>query len=407
MRRYVLLLGAVFIAEAALYSALAPLLASYARNGEISKISAGVLTGAYAFGLVPGSLAALWLTSRIGTRLTTIAGVALFSAATAWFGVTMSIETQTVARTVQGLAAGCMWGGALAWLIDLAPERQRGEFVGIAAGASAFGSVIGPAVGILAVGVDKEATYIGCAALIAALIVPLYRTPPRRPVAGNERVREALSRSWSMRLGALVTLLAASAFAILLTLVPLRLGHAGARPSVVGGVFLIVSLLSAFLSRSAGRFSDRQGAVRTVRIGLLLTIVPVAALALKLPLVPLVLSTVLATVALFVGIFVPAERLLFDGAAEQGFSPGASAPVLILCVAIGETLGAPVGAGIATITSESVLFLGVAAAMTYGAYALGRDGPRPRRTTVARIPGTPGATAESSGAERKRNRPSS
>jgi predicted MFS family arabinose efflux permease len=48
----------VFVVEAALYTAVTPLLAQLAKDEDISKLSAGVLSGAYALGLIPGSLIA-------------------------------------------------------------------------------------------------------------------------------------------------------------------------------------------------------------------------------------------------------------------------------------------------------------------------------------------------------------
>lgn len=373
MRRYVLLLGAVFITEAALYSALAPLLASYARNGEISKIEAGVLNGAYAIGLIPGALAAGSLTSRLGTRPPAIAGAALFAVSTASFGIATSIEAQSVARGVQGLAAGCMWGAALAWLINLAPEGRRGEFVGIAVGSSTLGAVIGPAFGIVAVEVGRQIAYLGAASAIALLIVPLSRIPTRQPVAREEGLLRKLSGSPTLRVGIWLTLAMSACLAILLTLLPLRLEHAGATPSTVGAVFLIGSLLSVILAKPAGRFSDRRGPARATLIGLVMTIVVLAAFALELSLIPLVVISIVATVVLIAGLGVPAERLLFDGAAERGLSPGASAPILILCIAVGESIGSPAGALIATVTSESALFLAVATMMAVGAFGIRND----------------------------------
>jgi MFS family permease len=373
MRRYVLPLSAVFIAEAALYSALAPLLASYARNGEISKISAGVLSGSYAFGLIPGSLAAGWLTGRVGTRLTTIAGCAVFSASTAWFGFAITIETQTVARAVQGLSAGCMWSGALAWLINLTPDERRGEFLGIAAATSMLGTIVGPAIGILAVEVGKEAAYLGSAIAIALLIVPLYLTPTRQSTARHAGLLRSLTNSSPIRLATWLNLLGAASAASLLTLLPLSLERAGATPSTVGLIFLGASVVSAILAVPGGRFLDRRGATRTTQIGLFAITAVFAVLALDLPLAPLALTTIVAFVFLIVGLFIPAERLLFDGAAARGFSPGASASLLVLCIAVGESIGAPAGAAIATVTSESALFLTVATTMAYSAYRLRRD----------------------------------
>lgn len=381
MRRQVMLLGAVFIAEAALYSALAPLLASYARNGEISKIAAGALNGAYAFGLIPGGLAAGQLTNRLGSRRTTILGTAVFAASTAWFGTATAIDTQTVARAVQGLAAGCMWGGALAWLINAAPIRRRGEFIGIATGASMLGSIVGPAIGILTVELGKETAYLGSAAAIAALIIPLYLTPSRQPVTRQTGLLTKSITSSALRAGSWLTLLGSAAFAILLTLLPLRLESAGATPTEVGIVFLSASILSSVLATFSGRLSDRRDATRTTQIGLLMTAMIFGILSVKLPLIPLATTTIVATLVLILGLFVPAERLLVDGAAKRGFAPGTSAPILILCIAVGESLGAPGGAAIATAASESAPFLTIAAVMIASAYLM-RAGAKRRTVAV-------------------------
>jgi MFS family permease len=358
MRRLVALTAAVFVAEAALYSAITPLLAHYAETIGISKVAAGVLNATYAAGLIPGSLLAGWLSGRIGVRALTIGGVVAFAATAAAFGAVDRLVALDVIRAAQGVAAGCMWGGALAWLIGAAPRERRGEYLGAAFGVSIFGSLLGPLIGIVAVAVGSELAFGVSGIAIAALTVPLLNTPPPAVAAVEPRAPlTAVGISRQLRFGIWLIALSALAFGLMSTLLPLRLEGAGASPAAVGATFLVASLFAALTARRAGTMSDRRGALPLSRLGLVLATPLLAGLAFDAPPTVLALLTIGATGVALTGIGVPASRLLTDAAEEAGLTSGVSVPLLLLSLSLGEVVGATAGAVLAAASGDAAPFL--------------------------------------------------
>ena len=86
MRRLLLLVCAIVLADTMLYAALAPLLPHYADEFGLSKGEAGLLVGAYAAGALvaalPGGLAA----ARFGPRRAVLGGLVLMAVASVAFG---------------------------------------------------------------------------------------------------------------------------------------------------------------------------------------------------------------------------------------------------------------------------------------------------------------------------------
>jgi predicted MFS family arabinose efflux permease len=87
VRRVLRLVCVLFIVEAALYAAVAPLLPHYAHLLGLSKTAAGVLAATYSAGLIAGSVLGGWLAERLGVRSTTLIGLGLFAAASVAFGL--------------------------------------------------------------------------------------------------------------------------------------------------------------------------------------------------------------------------------------------------------------------------------------------------------------------------------
>ena len=79
VRRLLLLVSSIIFVDALLFSALTPLVPSYAERFDLSKAGAGLLVGAYGagalFGGIPGGLAA----ARFGPKRAVVAGLVLLS----------------------------------------------------------------------------------------------------------------------------------------------------------------------------------------------------------------------------------------------------------------------------------------------------------------------------------------
>src|SRR2546429_1749820 len=117
MRRLLLLVSAIMLADTLFYAALTPLLPHYADTLGLSKTGAGVLTAAFGVGTLAGSIPAGMLAPRPGPKPVALLRPALLRAASLAFGVGHSIAILDPARLFHGLRGACPRTGAPAWLV--------------------------------------------------------------------------------------------------------------------------------------------------------------------------------------------------------------------------------------------------------------------------------------------------
>jgi EmrB/QacA subfamily drug resistance transporter len=92
--------------------------------------------------LIGGSLG-----DRYGRRKVFIAGVVLFSAASAWCGMAPNIGHLIVARGIQGIGGALLVPGSLALISANFEESERGRAIGTWSGFTAITAAIGPVMG--------------------------------------------------------------------------------------------------------------------------------------------------------------------------------------------------------------------------------------------------------------------
>src|SRR3984885_1333332 len=92
--------------------------------------------------LVGGSLGDIF-----GRRKIYVLGVVLFAVASAWCGLSRSIDMLIWARSVQGVGAALLVPGSLALITASFPESTRGQAIGTWSGFSAITTAIGPVIG--------------------------------------------------------------------------------------------------------------------------------------------------------------------------------------------------------------------------------------------------------------------
>ncbi len=363
LRRLGPLAAVALIVEAALYSAVAPLLPYYRDELDLSKPEAGILTGSYTAGMLIGSLIGAYTAGRLGARRTVVVGFVLLGVASVVFGFAGDIVMLDASRAVQGLGAGIIWSGVLAWIIATVPADRRGQAIGSALGAAIFGTLFGPVLGTVAVAIGPAPAFSAIAVSAAGIVVWVLRTPPPpRP--------PDLSSDWAraLRSPLLIALIALSflpgiVIGGLNALIPLRLDAAGMSELLIGATFLVGALVAAAAAPVVGRRSDAVG-----RVPLIVTGLAVAAPALVvLGLVGGTWAIAAMTIATFgVGVTlfaVPLMALLSQVSESVGLTAGPTAALLNLTFAGGETLGAPLSAFGADATSDGVPFvvLGIAA----------------------------------------------
>lgn len=375
-RKIVVVISALFVFEAAIYSTITPLLPHYARVLGASKPAIGLLTASYPAGMIVGALLGGWLAACFGVRRTTLIGLLVFAGSIAGFGFGSNIFVLDSLRLVQGIACGCLWGGGLTWVIAVARPERRGELIGSVIGAAIFGTLLGPIVGTLAVAAGTRTVFICLGALSLGLAAWVLRRaePPRQEVGARGSLRRLIGAP-GIRLGAWLILLAACTFGAVITLLPLRLAGLGASGIGIGTTFVIASLFSTIVAAPIGRAVDRRGPVPLLCASLAITAVLLAVLPLPGSALGLAVITVIAVGGPLTGCAIPAMSILTDAAERSAASVAIATMVLNLAWATGETVGAPTAAAVAHATSDAVPLLLLAAVMVVTLRAVYRSQP--------------------------------
>lgn len=363
-RRTVVLMSVLLGFESVLYSVVTPLLPHYEHQFSVSKPAIGVLAAAYPAGMLPGSLLGGWIATRAGVRRTTVVGLLLFTAAIAPFGYGSDIAVLDGLRFVQGIACGLIWSAGLAWVIAVAPRARRGEVLGSVMASAIFGTLVGPAVGTLAVAAGTGIVFAGVGVVSLALTALTMRHPePPAAALGARAPARALATSRSFVLGFWLILLIACTIGATGTLLSLRLSHFGSSGIAIGVTFILASLLSTVLAPAIGRLTDRRGNALPLIAGLGLSAVLLALLPLPQSALPLAVLTVLALGGPTTGCTTAAMSLMTDAIERIGAALAFGTMLLNLAWGIGETIGAPAAAALSGATSDAVPLLLLAAGM--------------------------------------------
>ncbi len=362
----VVLVSVLLLLEAAMYSAVVPVLPHYAHALHASKPALGLLNAAYPAGIVPGSLLGAWIAARAGVRRATLIGLLLFAVSIVAFGFATNIAVLDALRFIQGAGSGFIWGGGLAWVIAVTPRERRGAVLGSVISAAIFGTLLGPILGTLAVTAGTEPVFAAVGAAAFGLAVWTARTPEPPPgwqgATSGTPVR-TLVRTRRILLGSWLILLEAATLGATGTLIPLRLAHLGAAGVLIGATFLVASLISMLVATPIGRLVDRRGAGLPLCVGLTLTAVLMALLPLPQSAAGLALLAMVSLGGPLTAYTIPALAIMTEAAERVGVPVVMTTMLLNLAWAFGETLGAPAAATIAQATSDTVPLLMLSAIM--------------------------------------------
>ncbi len=346
-RRLVLVMGAVVVVDMMFYAAIAPLLPALAHQLRLSKLSAGVMTGAFPAGTLVGSLPGGILAVRVGPKRTVYAGLLLLAGSTLAFGFLHTAALLDVARLVEGFSSACSWAGALAWIVTETHPERRGALMGNVLGAAVGGALFGPLIGTIADAVGRGVAFSGAAVLSLFLLDRTRRLPLVHTSSGQGlrylgralRDRRLLGKMWLVLLPAIVS-------GMVTVLGPLRLHAFGAGAVVIGGVYLAGAACEATMSPLVGRFADRRGRMLPVALGLVATIPLLTSFTLPAATLPLAALIVALDVALG-GFWAPSMAMLSDAADDLALDQGLAAAVINLAWAAGQIIGASGGGGLA------------------------------------------------------------
>jgi MFS family permease len=360
VRRLLVLVGAIVLVDTMFFTALTPLLPHYVDKLDLGKGAAGVLQSMYPLGAllasVPGGMAA----ARFGVKPTVLIGLTLLAVTTTAFGLAESQWTLDLARFVQGVSSAFSWTGALAWLVAASPPGRRGRLIGSAFGTAIAGALFGPVLGAVASYTGTGPAFGAVAALAVVLAAAAWRMPaatPDEPQPVRMLFRSLLVRR--IQIPMWLCLLPALLFGNLSVLAPLRLSDLGWSAAAVGGTYLVMAAVEASWAPILGRAADHFGRLPPLRAALVgATIVSVL---LPWPHSPWLLAVVIVAAGFAYGSFwTPAMSMITDESEAVGLDYGYAFALVNIAWAPGQAGGAAIGGAVASITSDSVAYLGLA-----------------------------------------------
>jgi len=135
--------------------------------------------------LVGGSLG-----DRFGRRKVFVCGTVLFAAASAWCGLSDSMDMLIVARAAQGLGAAMLVPGSLAILSASFPEQTRGKAIGTWSGFTAITAAIGPVIGgwLVEHAGWQWVFFLNLPLAAAVVVLSLTRVPESRNEAASHQL---------------------------------------------------------------------------------------------------------------------------------------------------------------------------------------------------------------------------
>jgi MFS family permease len=361
VRRLLVLVGAIVLVDTMFFTALTPLLPHYVDKLDLGKGGAGLLQAMYPIGAllaaIPGGIAA----ARFGVKPTVMIGLSLLAVTTIAFGLANSAWALDLARFMQGVSSAFSWTGSLAWLVAASPPGRRGQLIGSAFGAAIAGALFGPVIGAVASYTGTGPAFGTVAALALVLLVAAWRTPAATP-ADPQPVRMLFRALLVRRIQVPMWLcvLPALLFGNLSVLVPLRLSDLGWGAAAVGATYLVMAAIEASWAPILGRASDHFGRLPPLRAALLGS--AIVTLLLPWPQSPWLLAFVVVSAGFAFGSFwTPAMSMITDEAETVGLDYGYAFALVNIAWAPGQAGGAAIGGAVASVTSDTVVYLGLSA----------------------------------------------
>lgn len=278
--REVGVLAAVAFCVSLGFGILVPDIPVFARSFGVSAFEASMVVSSFALMRLVTSPIAGGLVDRIGERTVLATGLLIVAASSIAAGFSQSFPELIILRSLGGLGSSMFTVSALALLLRVVPEEQRGRASGVYQGGFLIGGVAGPAVGGLVVGISLRAPFfVYGATLVAASVVTLVFLARARlitletKVAGPEvnrleRLREAFGNP-GYRAAVSVNLVSGFvSLGLRSSAIPLFVVEGMQRgPSLSGFGFLASAGVQAVLLFPAGRMADTEGRRRALLIG--------------------------------------------------------------------------------------------------------------------------------------------
>ena len=172
-----------------------------------------------------------------GRRRIFIAGVAIFSLASAWCGFATNVRELIFARAMQGAGGALLVPGSLAIISASFRDQDRGHAIGTWSGFTAITAAIGPVLGgWLIEHVSWRAVFfINLPLAAAVLVISLWRVPESRDENQKARLDWLGATLATIGLGSLIYGLIESS--------RLHFGHPAVIAALTGGTFFLIVFL--------------------------------------------------------------------------------------------------------------------------------------------------------------------
>lgn len=202
----------------------------------------------------------------LGRRRVLLAGLVLFTTASAVAGTAPSLHVLVAARAGQGLGAAVLVALSMALVAEAVPKERTGSAMGLLGTMSAVGTALGPSAGgVLTASFGWRAVFLVNVPLALAALGAAWRhLPVDRPGgAGAARPEGTLSHSGILS-ALLVNAVVSTVIMATLVVGPFYLSRGlGLGPALVGLGMSAGPLVAASAGLPAGRLVDRFGAGRT------------------------------------------------------------------------------------------------------------------------------------------------
>ena len=211
------------------------------------------------------------LGDRLGRRRLLLAGIGVFTAASALAGAAPGLGLLVAARALQGLGAATMMALTLAFVAGAVPKAQAGRAMGLIGSVSAAGTALGPAVGgLLIAHAGWPAVFLVGVPLGGLAFGLVWRhLPADPPSAGSPGTPWPMLRDPTLLGRLLPNLLVAAVVMATLVVGPFHLADAfGLDAARVGLAMSVGPVVAALAGTPAGRLVDHFGAPHMARAGL-------------------------------------------------------------------------------------------------------------------------------------------
>jgi MFS family permease len=317
------------------------------------------------------SLVAGALADRVGHGRVFRLGLALSVIAFVMGGLAPTFGWLLIARVLQGLGGGCVYGTAPGLVTLGVASDQRGRALGFLAAAMGLGLTVGPVIaGVLVDAFGWRAVFHLRVPLMLATLIWAVRVVPGAPAPRAPRVVAAgeLLRGRVLFPGALSFVANAGMFAIWLLAPFYLVAGRGMSATVAGVLFMLTPLGTTLAAPLAGRLSDRTAARVPVAVGLGLEAAGLALLSRADPTSPLLVVVIALFAAGFgLGTF-QVPNMAVTMAAFPALQQGAAGGFAFLA----RTLGVVTGVlGLAQLFAVRRLSVGLAPAAAEAFLAAG------------------------------------